>query len=128
MSDRIIRIIEENLILLVVFVLTLFILIMIAVDPLLTENEGFMYLATGIIITGLVNGIIQKNNASQQRSNEKVTETLATAASASQSQPAKEVVVETQNTTVNSNEQPQSTGDRPAAESPRPSWVDSPAG
>ena len=133
MSDSKTNIIEDNLILMVVFVLTLILLIMIWARPELTENEGFMYLATGIIITGLVNGIIQKTNTQQQRSNERVTETLAAAAStpaATAPLPTKvdEVIVETKNTTVNSDVKSEPTSDQLAAERPWPAWVDAPTG
>lgn len=125
MFDRALGIIEENLILIAVFILTITILLMIRDEPTLTDNEGFMYLATGIIITGLVNGIIQKNNERQQRSNAETVQTLATAnaampaAAAIQAEPT---VIETETVTVNTNEQP--TSYQQTAGSARPSWVD----
>lgn len=125
MFDRALGIIEENLILIAVFILTITILLMIRDEPTLTDNEGFMYLATGIIITGLVNGIIQKNNERQQKSNAETVQTLATAnaampaASNIQTEPT---VIETETVMVNTNEQP--TSHQQTAGSPRPSWVD----
>lgn len=130
MLDRVFKIVEDNLILIAVFILTITILLMIRDQPLLTDNEGFMYLATGIIITGLVNGIIQKTNTQQQRSNEKVTQTMADALATSAPVPLpsvkpSEVVIKTDQTKVNSNEQPEPSSDRPVVASPRPSWVES---
>lgn len=125
MFDRALSVIEENLILIAVFILTITILLMIRDEPTLTDNEGFMYLATGIIITGLVNGIIQKNNERQQRSNAETVQTLATAnaampaAAAIQAEPT---VIETETVMVNTNEQP--TNHQQTAGSTRPSWVD----
>ena len=123
------KMIEENLILVAVFILTLIVLLMIWNDPTLTENEGFMYLATGIIITGLINGIVNKTNADQQRSQSATIQTLATAATSTSAPPkVDELVVESGTTTVNTNGQSQPTGDQPPAASPRPAWVDAPIG
>lgn len=119
------KIIEDNLILVAVFILTLIVLIMIWDDPILTENEGFMYLATGIIITGLINGIVNKNNADQQRSQSETIQTLAAAATTpTPTKSPDELIVQTESTTVNSNEQPKSGRDQPAPESARPAWVE----
>lgn len=130
MFDRALNIVEENLVLIAVFVLTLIILNMIGGTPALTDNEGFMYLATGIIITGLVNGIIQKNTDRQQKSNAETVQTLATA-NASMPTPSAtippvtdSVVIETETALVNTNEQPKPTGNQQTAGSTRPSWVE----
>lgn len=128
--ERVLEIVEENLILIAVFILTVFVLGMIKDDPTLTENEGFMYLATGIIITGLVNGIIQKNNERQQRSQAETVQTLASANAGSvaerQAPPAvaENVTIETETTTVTSNDQPQPSRSEPPVGSSRPSWLD----
>lgn len=128
MFDRILGIIEENLILIAVFVLTITILLMIRDEPTLTDNEGFMYLATGIIITGLVNGIIQKNNERQQKSNAETVQTLATAnasmpAAAAPASP-ESITIETETALVNANVQPQPSSGQQTAGSTRPSWVE----
>lgn len=128
MFNKVLSIIEENLILIAVFILTVFVLGMIKQDPTLTENEGFMYLATGIIITGLVNGIIQKNNERQQRSQAETVHTLATA-NANASTPAlssvaESVTIEAEQTTVNTNEQHEPIRNQQTVGSSRPAWVD----
>lgn len=128
MFNRIFDILEENLILIAVFILTVFVLGMIKQDPTLTENEGFMYLATGIIITGLVNGIIQKNNERQQRSQAETVQTLATAnanANAPALSPVAEAVtIEAEQTTVNTHERIEPRSNQQAVGSSRPAWVD----
>lgn len=130
MFDRALNIVEENLVLIAVFILTLIILNMIGGTPTLTDNEGFMYLATGIIITGLVNGIIQKNTDRQQKSNAETVQTLAAATMATTpTQPAippvtDSVVIETETALVNTNEQPKPSSNRQDAGSARPSWVE----
>lgn len=130
MFDRVVGIVEENLVLIAVFVLTLIILNMIGGTPALTDNEGFMYLATGIIITGLVNGIIQKNTDRQQKSNAETVQTLAAATmSTAPVQPvvppaADSVVIETETALVNANVQSQPSGHQQTAGSARPSWVE----
>lgn len=126
--SKLLKIAEENLILIAVFILTITILRMIRDSPALTENEGFMYLATGIIITGLVNGIIQKNSSDQQKSQSETVQTLATAAANSTpmmaASPEKTEVVNITADKANVNEQPQPIGDQSPPASPRPSWVD----
>jgi len=124
--DRILEIVEENLILIAVFILTVFVLGMIKDDPSLTENEGFMYLATGIIITGLVNGIIQKNNERQQRSQAETVQTLAAANAKppALSPVAENVTIEADQTTVNTNERVEPSRSEPPVGSSRPSWLD----
>ena len=130
MFDRALNIVEENLVLIAVFILTLIILNMIGGTPALTDNEGFMYLATGIIITGLVNGIIQKNTDRQQKSNAETVQTLAAATMATTpTQPVippvtDSVVIETETALVNTNEQSKPSSNRQDAGSARPSWVE----
>lgn len=130
MFDRVLGLIEENLVLIAVFILTLIILNMIGGTPALTDNEGFMYLATGIIITGLVNGIIQKNTDRQQKSSAETVQTLAAATMATTpTQPAippvtDSVVIETETALVNTNEQPKPSSNRQDVGSARPSWVE----
>lgn len=129
MFDRVVGIIEENLVLIAVFVLTLIILNMIGGTPALTDNEGFMYLATGIIITGLVNGIIQKNTDRQQKSNAETVQTLATANASMPVAPVvpaspESVTIETETALVNANVQSQPSSHQQTAGSARPSWVE----